>query len=142
MNDKDRSLCRAAWYHHQNIHSPKQVLSQEALVTLLYDLDTSRTDCCNSVLCDISKRNTNHLQRILKTSLRIISASKYDHVTLIVQKRHSITVKQRIHFTVLLTTYKAISLNAPEYLCHFLSSKWSFSAFRSSNQLLQNVSEV
>ena len=40
---------------------------------------------------------------------------KYYHITPILQKLHWLPVRQRIHFKILLTTYKSINDMALEY---------------------------
>ena len=69
----------------------------------------------------------------------VVSASKYDHVTPILPKLHWLPVDQCIQFTVLLTTYKAMNGEAPEYLCDLVSLRWPFTSLRSCNQLLLHV---
>jgi len=58
------------------------------------------------------------LQRIQNSAARIVTNTrKYDHITPILQKLHWLPVRQRIHFKILLITYKSINDMAPEYLC-------------------------
>jgi len=85
-------------------------LTQEALVTVVHAFVTSCIDYCNSLLYDISDYNINRLQQIQNNTARIVTNTrKYDHITSILQKLHWLTVRQRIHFKILLITYKFIN---------------------------------
>jgi len=134
------SVCRAAYYHLQNIHRLKEFMTQETLVTVLHAFVTSRIDYCNSLLYGISDYNINHLQRIQNSAARIVTNTrKYDHITPILQKLHWLPVRQRIHFKILLKTYQYINDMAPEYLCEPMSIRKSSRNLRSSNQILLQV---
>ena len=51
----------------------------------------------------------------------VVSASKYDHITPIIQILHWLPVEQRIEFKALLTSCKTLSAEAPEYLRELVS---------------------
>ena len=66
------------------------------------------------MLYGISDYNINRLQRIQNSAARIVTNTrKYDHMTPILQKLHWLPVRQRIHFKILLITYKSINDMAP-----------------------------
>ena len=48
MNDHIISMCHAVYYHPENIHTLKPVLSQEALVTVVHAIVTCHTSV---ILC-------------------------------------------------------------------------------------------
>jgi len=50
-----------------------------------------------------------------------------------------VPVRQRIHFRILLITYKSINDMAPEYLSELVSIRKSFRKLRSSSQILLQV---
>jgi len=107
-------------YHFKNIHCLKAFLKQEALITVVHAFVTSCIDYCNSLLHGISDYNINRLQRIQNSAARIITNTrKYDHITPILQNLHWLPVRQRIHFKILLITYKSINDMAPEYLVNW-----------------------
>ena len=62
MDEHVTSVCRAAYYHFKNIHRLKAFLTQEALLTVVHALLTSRIDYCNSLLYGISDYNINRHQ--------------------------------------------------------------------------------
>ena len=121
MNDHVTSVCRAAYYHLKNIRSLKPFLSQDALITVVHAFVTSRIDYCNSLLYGIAGYNINRLQRIQNGAARLVrNNGKYSHVKIIPQKLHWLPVKQRIHFKILITTYRCIYSEAPKYLCDLI----------------------
>jgi len=84
--------------------------------------------------------NINHLQRIQNSAALIVTNTrKYDHITPILQKLNWLLVRQRIHFKILLITYKSINDMAPEYLCELVSIGKSSRKLRSSSQILFQV---
>jgi len=135
MHGHFTSVCRTAYYHLKNIHCLKALLTQEALVTVVLAFVTACIDYCNSLLYGISDYNINRLQRIQNSAARIvINTQKHDHITLILQKLHWLTVNQRVHFKILLITYKSINDMSPEYLYELVSIRQSSRKLRSSSR--------
>ena len=68
-------------------------------------------------------RKQNKLQRIQTMAARLISLTrKFDHITPILRDNlHWLPVDQRIHFKILLLTYKAFHGIAPSYLSELIS---------------------
>jgi len=72
----------------------------------------------------------------MNSSARIMAHTrKYDYITPILQKLHWLPVRQRIHFKILLITYKSINDMAPEYLCELDSIKSSSLKLRLSSHI-------
>jgi len=69
----------------------------------------------------------------------VTNTRKYDHITAILQKLHWLPVRQRIHFKILLVTYKSINDTAPEYLYELVSIRKSSRKLKSSSQILLQV---
>jgi len=138
MYEHITSVCRAAYCHLKNIHCLKAILTQEALVTVVHTFATSRIDDCNSLLYGISDyHNINRLQRIQNSAARrVTNTRKYDHITPILHKLHSLPVRRRIHFKILLITYKSINDMAPEYLSELVSIRRSSRKLRSFSQIV------
>jgi len=70
----------------------------------------------------------------------VTNTRKYDHITPILQNLHWLPVRQRIHFNILLITYKYIIDMAPEYMCELVSIRKSSRKLKSSSQILLQVS--
>ena len=81
---------------------------------------------CNSLIYSIYDYNTNRLQRIKRNAAcRVINIWKQDHIIPTVQNLHWLPVRQRIHFKILLITYKSINNMASEYMYELVSNRKS-----------------
>jgi len=137
MYEHVTSVCRAAYYLLKNNHRLKAFLTQESLVTVVHAFVISGIDNCNSLLYGISDYKINHLQRIQNSAARIvINTRKYDYITQFVKVLHWLSVRQRIHFKIVLITYQSINDMAPEYLCELKSIRKSSRKLVSSGQIL------
>ena len=99
------------------------------------------TEHFNPLLYSISEHNVNHLQRIQNSAAGIVTNTRtYYHITPILQKLHRLPVRKRMHFKIVLITFKYISDMTPEYLCELVSIKKSSRKLKSSTQKLLQVS--
>ena len=104
------------WLH--KIKRISKFLAKDQLEMILHAFVTSRIDYCNAGLlyglpdCDIVK-----LQRVQNAAARLLtSTSKYSHITPVLQELHWLPVRFRIHFKILLLTFKALNGLAPDYI--------------------------
>ena len=107
-----------AYYHLKKIHCLKAFLIQETLVTVLHAFVTSRIDYFNFVLYGISDYNSNRLQLIQNSAACIVKNTR--------KQFFKYYITQRIHFKILLKTYKSINDMSSQKL-------------RSSSQILLQV---
>ena len=67
--------------------------------------------------CEITK-----LQRVQNAAARLPSSSrKYDHIMPVLHDLHWLPVKYRIHFKILLLTFKALNGMAPAYISDLIN---------------------
>ena len=115
-------------------------LDTKSLVDIFYVIRDYLYKKNSRTLYGISDYNINHLRRIQNSAAHIVTNTrKYDHITPILQKRHWLPVRQRIHFKILLITYKSINDMAREYLCELVSIRKSSRKLGSSSQILLQV---
>ena len=83
---------------------------------VLYAFVTSRIDYCNGILYGLPVCVITKLQRVQNAAARLLASSrKYDHITPALQELQWLPVKYRIHFKILLSTFKTLNGMAPAY---------------------------
>ncbi len=116
------SICKTEFFHLNNISKLRPMLSTANAETLIHVFMTSRLDYCNALLGVFSARIINKLQMVQNAAARVlIRTRKYDHVSPVLSTLHWLPIKHRIHFKILLITYKALNCLAPQYLSELLS---------------------
>ena len=117
MSTHISKLCGAAFYHLHNISRIRKFLSLVVTKTLVHTFVTSHVDYCNSLLYGISASQLNKVQHILKAASRLVyRAPRCCHISPLMRDLHCLPIRQRIHFKVLLFTFKAIHGIAPLYI--------------------------
>ena len=84
-------------------------LSRESTEKLVHAFISSRLDYCNSLLYGIPDYQTSKLQRVMNSSARLIyRAHKFCHITPLLAELHWLPVRSRIHYKILLITFKVL----------------------------------
>ena len=114
--------CRILLASQHQTH--QQVLSRENLLTVIHAFVTSRLDYCNGLLYGLPNTELIKLRRVQNAAARLATSTrKYDHITPILRELHWLPVKFRIHFKLLLLTFKALHGMAPKYMVNLLVVK-------------------
>ena len=139
--------CSAAFFWLHNIKRISKFLSRDKLETVLHAFVTSRIDYCNGLLyglpdCEIAK-----LQRVQNAAARLLTSSrKYDHITPVLQELHWLPVRYRIHFKILLLTFKALNGMAPAYISDLINvrkpARYSLRSITSGTLLLHPAGKM
>ena len=95
--------------------------------TLVHAFVTSRVDCCNAILAEASKYNTDKLERVMNAAARVVSDSwKYDRglTSLLHDKLHWLDVPERVQYKLCATVHRCLQHKAPQYMieCCFYTS--------------------
>ncbi len=114
-------VIKSSFFHLRNIARLRPTLSSSAAETLIHAFITTRLDYCNSILYGLPSTVLQKLQYVQNSAARLLTRSpSRDHITPILRQLHWLPVKQRIHFKILLITYKALNNLAPSYLTDLL----------------------
>ena len=121
-----------------NIRRIKKYLSRDSLLTLIHAFITSRLDYGNGLVYGLPNSQIVKLQRVQNAAARLIpSLSKYSHVFPALYQLHWLPVQHRVHFKILILTFKAIHGLAPKYIIELINIKpRSICNFRSNQSLL------
>jgi len=80
-----------------------------------------RLDYCNAVLYGSSSMNIDKLQRVQNTLARVVSKThRRDHITPVLADLHWLPVSYRIEYKIALLTYKAPTIQQPQYLSELI----------------------
>ena len=119
--------CNAAFYHLHNIRQIKRYLSWYSLLTLIHAFITSRLHYCNSLLYSLPKAQTAKLQRVQNAAVRLVmNIGKYSHIMPALYELHCLPICLRIHFKMLLLTFKAVHGLSPLWWPRTANKKSSF----------------
>ena len=112
-------------------------MTQHATRLLVHSLVISRLDYGNGLLYGVPDQLLDKLQRVQNVAARIVvRASRYDHITYILETLHWLPVRYRIEYKVVLMTFKALHLLAPSYITDLLQFYQPCRTLRSSSDSL------
>ncbi|XP_058050467.1 uncharacterized protein LOC131203825 [Ahaetulla prasina] len=111
------TVSRRAFYQVRLVRQLRPFLDRDALCTVTHALVTSRLDYCNALYLGFPLRCTRRLQLVQNAAARVIEgATRGSHITPILRRLHWLPVVFRVHFKVLVTTFKALHGIGPGYL--------------------------
>ena len=117
-------LCSSAFFHLHYISRIRKFLSPGETKSLVHAFVTSRVDYCNSLFYGLPASQLNKVQHVLNTAARLVCCAPcFSYITPLMYELHWLPLKQRIHFKILLSTFKAIHGIAPTYIQNLVSLK-------------------
>ncbi len=127
------SIYKTEFFHLKNIYKLRPMLSVSNAETFIHVFMTARLDYCNALLGGCSACLIK-LQLVQNAAARVLTRTrKYDHISPVLSTLHWLPIKHRIHFKILLITYKALNGLAPQYLSELLSQYSPSRPLRSQN---------
>ncbi len=128
------SICKTAFFHLKNISKLRPMLSMSNAEKIINAFMTSRLDYCNALLGGCYAHLIKKLQLVQNAAARVLTRTRnYDHNSPVLSTLHWLPIKHRIHFKILLITYKALNGLAPQYLSELLSHYSPSRLLRSQN---------
>ncbi|XP_072182292.1 uncharacterized protein [Diadema setosum] len=116
--------CKAAFYHLHNIRRIHKYLDQSdrSLLTIIHAFITSRLDYCNGLLYGATATQIEKLQRVQNAAARLATGtSKFSHMQPVLRQLNWLPIRSRIHYKILLLTFKCIHGLAPSYLSDLIT---------------------
>ena len=111
------AVARKCFYTLKNMFKIRRCLDESSAKTIVHTMITSHLDYCNVILCGLPDSTLKHLTRIKRMSACFVSQrAKFDHITPTMKQLHWLPIRYRIHYKVLLLTYKSMNGLAPPYL--------------------------
>ena len=138
MHGQINQVCRNSWFQLRRISQIRQYLDFEATKKIIHSFVTSRIDNLNSLLYGVPSVHLKKLRRVQYASARIILLSKEQWNLLpLLKELHWLPIMYRIHYKLLLLTFKALNGLGPQYLSDLLQPVTStHRVLRSSSQNL------
>ena len=118
------NTCKAVCYYITNVRRIGKYLSNQATQTFVHALIIGRTDYWNSILYGLPAKQIPKFQRFQNSAARLIfKIPKFYHISPILCIVHWLPVEFRIHFKIIIITFKAIHGQAPVYLQELISKR-------------------
>ena len=139
--DRQISLVvKSSFFHLRQLAKVKPFLSTKHFETVIHAFITSRLDYCNALYLGASQSSLARLQLIQYAAAHLLTGTrKREHITPILASLHWLPVHFRIHFKVLLFTFKSLTGLAPPYLSELLHPYSPARSLRSADQMLLEV---
>jgi hypothetical protein len=118
-------------------------LSTAHRLLLIHSLVVSRLNFCAPLLIGITSTETNRLQRILNSAMRIaVGKRKFDSIHNTLQEYEWLSVPKLLIFRTASLIYSVMKNGKPTYLSCLLVPSTQTRSLRSSDQLLLNIPHV
>ena len=111
------NVCRVAYFELRCINSIRNLLSVDAVKTLVCSLVLSRLDYCNSLLVGLPQYLIKRLQGVQNVATRsILRTPRSEHISPLLQNLHWLPVNRRILHKVAALCDTFLSGYGPQYL--------------------------
>ena len=118
------NMCKAAYYYITNVRRIRKYLSNQATQTLVHALIIGHIDYCNSILYGLPAKQIAKLQWLQNSTARLIfKIPRFYHISPILCTLHWLPVEFRIHFKIIIITFKATHGQAPVYLQEVINKR-------------------
>ena len=103
--------CSRSFYQLYRLRRIRKFLTSQASQTLVHAFVTSNLDYCNSLFDGIPQYLLDKLQQIQNAAARVVMlVPKFEHITPVMIELHWLPVRYPIMYTILLLTFKCLTL--------------------------------
>ena len=128
-------LIKNCFFQLRNISKIRALVSKAELEMIIHAFISSRLDYCNSLFICLNKKDLCHLQTVQNSAARLLThTGKGAHITPILASLHWLPVKFRMHFNILVLTFRALQGQVPCYISDLLQLHTSSRSLRSTGQ--------
>ena len=132
--------CRTCFLYIRRIAAIRPYLSETAAVRLVTAFVSSRLDYCNSLLIGLPAEQTNRLQRVQNSAVRLVlKKRKREHITPFLMQLHWLPVRFRIQYKLAVLAYRFFDGSLPSYLSEALFAYETSHSLRSSDMKLLKI---
>ncbi len=125
------SVVKTSFFLLRKLSKLKSIVSYKDLEIVLHAFISTRLDYCNALYLGMSESLVARLQYVQKAAAIILAnTKKRDHITPVLISLH--WLKYRIQYKVVMSVYKALHNQAPEYIKDMLIPYQSQRHLRSS----------
>ena len=136
-------LMSSCAYQLKLVNSIRASLNVQVAERVVNAIFTSRMDYCNSLLAGFTVEDFTRLQKLQNAAERCVLMGQRDFTaTDMLCELYWLPVCKRIHYKLLLLTYKTLNGSSPEYLMNQLQHYCPTRALRSVNQILLSVKKT
>lgn len=140
LDSQIRSVVKSSFFHLRKLAKIKPILSRQDFEMVIHAFVTTRLDYCNALYVGVSMSSIARLQLVQNAAARLLTGTrKFSHVSPILSALHWLPIQQRIHFKILLFTFKGLNGLAPLYISELLHPYRPTRSLRSADKLLLSV---
>ena len=138
MEKHVNKMCKNAYFNIRNLSKIRKTLDKESIKTAVNSLVTPHLDYGNALLYGTNTYLLDKLQVAQNSAVRLIEKlKKRDSVTNSRKQLHWLPIPARIHFKLMMTTWKALNNQAPKYIQQLITEKQQQNHnLRSNNKFL------
>ena len=140
LKQHSKQLTKNCFFHLRNIAKLRALVSVVELEMIIHAFISSRLDYCNSLFTCLNKKELGRLQYIQNAAARLLThTNKRAHITPVLASLHWLPIHFRIHFKILVLTFRALHNQAPSFISDLIVPHAPARALRSSGQRLLSV---
>uniref|UniRef100_A0A8C2BXZ1 Reverse transcriptase domain-containing protein n=1 Tax=Cyprinus carpio TaxID=7962 RepID=A0A8C2BXZ1_CYPCA len=135
LEKHSKQLIKNCFFQLRNISKIRALVSKVELEMIIHAFISSRLDYCNSLFICLNRKDLCRLQTVQNSAARLLThRSKRAHITPILASLHWLPVKFRMHFKILVLTFRALQGQAPPYISDLIQLRTSSHSLRSTGQ--------